>query len=278
MTDTIDNQYNNPQIVAGFEALGHGREKGSIGRFAREFITTNYNGAPRETAVILGVGTGWEIDLVSHLGFNKIVGFDPGEGMLNKAKALVQERKYQNVELFDGSHIDEMNKHFAGKADLVIGTHVIPALETRELLIAHFRDYQKFLTDHGRAVAITNNPSDQFHGYDTYSCHYDGKRQKDGMRVRTILNDVKLGAKEITIGGERYTSGGKSLMVVDTFWSEETIRESIREAGVKLTGTILIDLDNENEARNLLNVDQAKVPSEALYSPYVAFILRKTQG
>jgi hypothetical protein len=80
-------QYDSADTVAGFAALGFGREKTSIGSFVRDFVNENrVSSIASSVAVVLGIGAGWELRLLKELGFSRIIGYEPSSGMLSKSE------------------------------------------------------------------------------------------------------------------------------------------------------------------------------------------------
>jgi hypothetical protein len=197
LNSAASSQYYEAATAAGFASLGFGREKTSIGVFIQRITSARQFDAHSDlVAVVLGVGTGWELSLLKKLRFSYVVGYEPAAAMLDRARELVISQGLDGVELYGHNELDSLKSKWKDRATLVLGTHVIPALQHRHILFHHFLDYREILSGGGIGLAITNNPQDQFSPHLTYSCHHFGKRVNDGDRIYTTLKDVPKNADD----------------------------------------------------------------------------------
>ena len=156
-------QYNHAAIATSFASLELGHEKTSIGAFI-QMITSSYQLANRQNnaAAVLGVGTGWELSLLKHLHFIRVAGYEPARAMFDRAQALITAKHLSDIELYGDAELLKLKEKWQNQTHFVLATHVIPALDRRDILRAHFADFHDLLSPDGIGLAITNNPQDQF--------------------------------------------------------------------------------------------------------------------
>jgi hypothetical protein len=270
----VDNQYNNPLVAGGFQALGTllGREKACLSDSMVRQFTQKLGSIPNPTAVIIGGGTGWEILTLSKLGVKEIGFFEPADAMRARAETLVLEHGIQGVRFFGADNLQSLSDQFGGRANWVQSCHVLPALDTQEKLLEHFVLFEKFLRRGGHGCAFTNDPEHQFYPHETYRCSFLDPRPNtsasDGMKILATILDVTIGGSAFTdpTTGQQHTVGGQHLEVEDRFWSSATIIGAMREAGLQVGDRLAIYLREADQ----------KIARSNKFNPYTGFTLTKT--
>ena len=229
--------------------------------FIQKIISRNQLASSVEpVAAVLGAGAGWEISLLKNLQFAWIVAYEPANPMLNEAKQLVGSQRLSGVDLYGVGELDDMTQKWGCRANFVLGTHVIPALENRPVLHEHLSKYHELLTNEGLGLAITNNPQDQFSNHFTYGCHHLGASVNDGDRIYTQLKDPTLRMRVEGTYQNQPNFADNRFIVEDTFWSDSSIRAAIRSANLILTALYYVQLAGRDD----------------IVAPYVGYAFRKS--
>ncbi|MBL9028881.1 MAG: class I SAM-dependent methyltransferase [Caedimonas sp.] len=165
-----------------------------------------YSARDQLKALDYGCGAGHSMQLMKRFGFNKMIGIDPSEPMIKKAREVDPGGDYR---LITGDFDWSLFKNYF---DLVSSFFVLPALSNTQIVEKYLANAATILKEGGTFIIVTTSPEALSPAYTWLSWDQDfpeNHRLHNGSPARILLKE-------------------QGLMLEDTFWAREYLERSFQ--------------------------------------------------
>jgi ubiquinone/menaquinone biosynthesis C-methylase UbiE len=194
-------------------------------------------------AIDFGCGTGRSTRFLRKLGF-RAVGVDISADMLKKARELNPKGEYHLIKEGDFKQFKD------NSCDLVLSVFTFDNIPTMEKKVMNFRGLARLLKSEGKLVNVVSSPEIYTHEWASFSTKDfpENKHAKSGDKVRIIQTDIE-----------------DKRPVEDVVWTDQSYKETYRQAGLKIIRTYE-PLAKEDEPYRWTN--------ETRIAPWVIYVLK----
>lgn len=200
--------------------------------------------ARKGKAIDFGCGAGRSTRFLRKLGFD-VTGIDISESMINKAKELDPEGKYQFINDGDFSNLPQ------GEFDLVLSVFTFDNIPGEEWRIKLFEGLKSLLNENGIIVCLDSTPEVYVNEWVSFSTRdFPGNwKAKSGDIVRDIIVDA-----------------GNPIPCEDILWTDDDYKKTFKQVGLDLVRSHKT-FGKPDEPFNWLN--------EIKIAPWIIYVLKK---